>query len=164
VEFHGNSCNNTVYENRIDNNADGMIFYYDSNNNTVYNNTIAFNRNLGIYFKGASNNRFFRNDIVENSDQTVCWYCTNIWDNGTQGNYWSDYNGTDTDGDGIGQEPYLILTLHLDGEHYDTDNYPRVDEFKIPEFPSWSILVAGLSIVLILSIIFRQKIKKGRKT
>jgi hypothetical protein len=34
----------------------------------------------------------------------------------------------------------------------------------IPEFPSWSILVFGLSIVFILSIIFRQRIKKGRKT
>ncbi len=34
----------------------------------------------------------------------------------------------------------------------------------IPEFPSWTILVAWLSVVLILSIIFRQKIKKNRKT
>ena len=159
VEFHGNSCNNTVYENLIDNNADGMIFYYDSNNNTVYNNTIAFNRNLGIYFKGASNNRFFGNDIVENSDQTVCWYCSNFWDNGTQGNYWSDYNGTDTDGDGIGQEPYRILTLHLDGEHYDIDNYPVVDEFKIPEFPSWTILPLLIAATFV-GVIIRYGIRK----
>ncbi|WGM89866.1 MAG: kelch repeat-containing protein [Candidatus Bathyarchaeum tardum] len=34
----------------------------------------------------------------------------------------------------------------------------------IPEFPSLSILVAGVSVVLILSVFFRQKIKKGRKT
>jgi len=33
----------------------------------------------------------------------------------------------------------------------------------IPEFPSWTILVAGLSVVLILSIIFLQRIKKKRK-
>ena len=33
----------------------------------------------------------------------------------------------------------------------------------IPEFPSWTILVAGLSVVLILSIIFPQRIKKKRK-
>ncbi|WNZ29055.1 MAG: hypothetical protein IAX21_10550 [Candidatus Bathyarchaeota archaeon] len=33
----------------------------------------------------------------------------------------------------------------------------------IPEFPSWTVLVAGLSVVLILSVFFRQRIKKGRK-
>ena len=33
----------------------------------------------------------------------------------------------------------------------------------IPEFPSWTILIAGLSVVLILSIIFLQRIKKKRK-
>ena len=158
VEFHGNSCNNTVYENHVDNNADGMIFYYDSNNNTVYNNTIAFNSNSGIFFRGSSNNRFFRNDIVQNEQQTICWYCTNIWDNGRQGNYWSDYNGTDADGDGVGQEPYLILTLHLDGEHYDADNYPVVDEFKIPEFPSWTPLLIITVALVVVAMIYRRRL------
>ena len=27
---------------------------------------------------------------------------TNFWDNGCEGNYWSNYNGTDTDNDGVG--------------------------------------------------------------
>jgi regulation of enolase protein 1 (concanavalin A-like superfamily) len=41
----------------------------------------------------------------------------------------------------------------------------KTNEYGIvPEFPSWSILVAWLSIVLILSIILRQRIQKGRKT
>jgi hypothetical protein len=26
----------------------------------------------------------------------------NFWDNGCEGNYWSNYNGTDLDGDGVG--------------------------------------------------------------
>jgi nitrous oxidase accessory protein NosD len=40
----------------------------------------------------------------------------NIWDNGypSGGNYWSDYNGTDSNGDGIGDTPYVIDANNLE--------------------------------------------------
>ena len=38
----------------------------------------------------------------------------NAWDDGRQGNYWSDYHGADVDGDGLGDTPYAILSLGLD--------------------------------------------------
>ena len=100
-----------------------MIFY-NSYNNLIYDNVIALNEGSYIYFRGASNNQFFRNDITENNGSVVCWYCTNIWDKEEEGNYWSNYNGTDPDGDGIGNTHYSILTLHLSGEDYDYDKYP----------------------------------------
>ena len=111
-----------------------MIFY-SSFNNSIHDNVIAFNYHLGLYFDGCSQNKFFRNDIVDNDDQTICWYCSNIWDNAIEGNYWSDYNGTDTNSDGIGDEPYQILTLHLSGESYDTDNFPLMRPVIIPVSP-----------------------------
>jgi parallel beta-helix repeat protein len=159
IEFHGESNNNTVFENYIVNNADGMIFY-SSFNNSIYDNVIAFNYHLGLYFRGCSQNKFFRNDIVENDDQTICWYCSNIWDNGSQGNYWSDYNGTDTDGDGVGDDPYQILTLHLSGESYDNDNYPLMEPIVIPEFPSLFFLVAGFFVVTLVLIAYRIGFKQ----
>jgi parallel beta-helix repeat protein len=162
LEFHGSSNNNTVFENWIVDNADGMIFY-NSYNNSIYDNVIAFNSNSGIYLEGASYNHFFRNDIVENSDQTICWYCTNIWDNRIQGNYWSDYNGTDNDEDGIGEESYLILTLSFTGESYDTDNYPLVEPETIPEYPSWTPLLIALVGMVAIIFVFRYKLRKQRR-
>ena len=123
INFHGNSSHNNIYENNISVNGNALIFY-NSYHNLVHDNSIRNNRGSYIYFRGASSNQFFRNDFIENNGSIVCWYCTNIWDNGVEGNYWSDYNGTDPDGNGIGNIAYSILTLHLSGEDYDYDNYP----------------------------------------
>ena len=60
-------------------------------------------------------------------------------------------------------------TLYAIGGRPDTANFLAVNEKYtpigyIPEFPSWSILVFGLSVVLILSVSFRHRIKKGSKS
>jgi len=49
------------------------------------------------------------------------------------GNYWSDYNGTDANHDGIGDTPYVIDTKNA-------DNYPLMTPYIIPEFPAFLIL------------------------
>jgi len=161
IEFHGNSNNNSVYENWIVDNADGMIFY-NSFNNSIYDNVIAFNRNSGIFFRGSSQNNFFRNDIVDNDNQVMCMYGTNIWDNGIEGNCWSNYNGTDNDGDGIGDEPHYIPTYQIQtGEDYDVDNYPLVEPTIIPEFPSWTpMLFLLITVTVALSIYSRRLAKR----
>ena len=61
-------------------------------------------------------NIFYYNSFVNNTRHVYDCECTdpywiqhlNIWDNGTSGNYWSDYSGIDTNEDGIGDTPYSI--------------------------------------------------------
>jgi hypothetical protein len=47
---------------------------------------------------------------------------TNFWDNGKEGNYWSSYNGTDDNRDGIGDTPYVVV-------ENDADRYPLMQPF-----------------------------------
>jgi parallel beta-helix repeat protein len=160
IEFHGNSDNNRVYENWIVDNADGMIFC-NSYNNSIYDNVIAFNRNSGIFFSLSAQNKFFRNDIVDNYNQVVCMYGTNVWDNGSVGNYWSDYNGTDNDADGIGDEPHYIPTYQIQtGEDYDIDNYPLMEPTIIPEFPSWTLMPLLLVTITVALSIYKRRLAK----
>jgi parallel beta-helix repeat protein len=160
IEFHGNSSYNMVHENWIVNNADGIIFYY-SDNNSIHDNVIAFNSNSGIFLKGSSQNSFFRNDIVDNDEQVMCMWGTNIWDNGSEGNYWGDYNGTDNNDDGIGDEPYHIFTYQIEsGVDYDVDNYPLIEPLMIPEFPSWTLLLVMLVVVLVVVVVYRRALGK----
>ena len=52
----------------------------------------------------------------------------NQWDNGAKGNYWKDYNGSDYNGDGIGDTPYRLYENNQ-------DNYPLMNPVEAPEIP-----------------------------
>lgn len=99
------SFNNLIKNNTISSNFDG-IFLYSSQNNTFLVNAIL-NNSCGIYIVLSSNNIIYHNNF-ENTVQVSSSESKNIWSYGDEGNWWSNYFGQDLNGDGIGDEPYVI--------------------------------------------------------
>ena len=73
-----------------------------------------------------------------------------FWDNDGEGNYWDDYAGSDDNGDGVGDTPYII-------DENNQDNFPLMEPVIIPEFPSWTILPLFLTATLI-GIVVRKRL------
>jgi hypothetical protein len=126
--------NNTFYANHLENNTIGIRIGYDQTD-------IA--RQFG---PSAANNIVFHNNFVNNTQQGVDydWLGTNHWDNGKEGNYWSDYNGTDMNSDGIGDTPYTLseaISFYAQSTK-STDRYPLIAPFDISsitiQLPEWA--------------------------
>jgi len=141
ISFYYSSAN-IVSSNTITGNNDGVSFY-SSSANVVSDNTITSNY-YGISLDYSSANIVSSNTITENyygihftlysSNNTIChnnfnntchvWSdSTNVWNDSNEGNYWSNYTGQDTNGDGIGDTPYVINMGNQ-------DNYPLMGMFS----------------------------------
>jgi len=100
---------NSIVNNKISNNSNNGI-HVKSSNNIFINNNIS-NNNHGIYFftDSSNNNLLYHNNLINNlinafDGGTNTWYNTTL----QEGNYWDDYIGSDSNGDGIGDTPYDI--------------------------------------------------------
>ncbi len=132
---------NRVTNNKIyDNNGDGIRL---GSSNRVTNNEIYDNNGDGIHLSGSSN-CIYLNDFVSNGRNVYSHKSDNLWNSpmeisyiyegtnytGYLGNYWSDYEGTDTDRDGIGDTPYDIYEPHDEGKEDDFDYHPLMRSFE----------------------------------
>jgi parallel beta-helix repeat protein len=124
----------------------GVTFINSSKN--IFNDNNITNQSKGISFTNSSNNIICHNNFVNNqvqvddayADERRHWlppylqsFSVNAWDNGEEGNYWSDYTGNDPNHNGIGDSAYIINANN-------TDRYPLMEPatkpIAIPEFPT----------------------------
>jgi nitrous oxidase accessory protein NosD len=140
-------------------NINGIALYFSGSNDIISDNNFQ-NNNQGIRYNGVStnfyNNAFYLNNF-HNAVNVQIGFITppppSRWDNGSAGNYWSDYNGTDSNGDGVGDTPYIIQSTY---ENYTTrqnvtvneaqDNYPLMNPVEtsniasdVPQLPTTTI-------------------------
>jgi parallel beta-helix repeat protein len=133
------NCNNITVENLDLSNTSVGVELLKTRNSKISNNTVCNNWH-GILLSGSSNNKIYLNNFMNNSYNGYSYGSNNnIWNstekityihNGTTyksylGNYWSDYNGTDADGDGIGDIHYSIYS-----EKDERDDYPLMTPFE----------------------------------
>lgn len=118
---------NNVTSNR---NRGGVALNIAGSNNTFVTNFITDNA-VGITFSGsdADGNTFYANNFIDNTENTkiTLTVYTETWDNGTIGNYWSDYtakypHAVEMDNTGVWNIPYVI-------DSKNTDYYPVTRPF-----------------------------------
>jgi hypothetical protein len=151
-----NANNNVVYENNIlTTTADyGVHIVENSSHNIIHsNNILALLNDVEINSKSAESNTFYHNNFLikyRNEPARLYTYnltLVNFWDNGKEGNYWENYNGTDANGDGIGDTPYIIDADNV-------DRYPLMAPFDVendtivlpPPEPFPTILIAAAAV------------------
>jgi parallel beta-helix repeat protein len=162
--------NNTITGNGVSDNIVGILL--SGSNETVTKNYIA-NNQRGLFFGFNNigdiipsdiviNHNDFENNIVQLNGCECKDYniseAPHSWDDGRQGNFWSDYNGTDVNNDGVGDTRYVIDVLNQ-------DRYPLMQTpVKIPipatEIPIELVVLGISAFVVIVAVVFVYRKRK----
>jgi len=108
----GANDNQILYTNTFDNDV-GIDIRINSRENVITHCNIYGNNHGAYVWQNSNNNRIYLNNFWKN-DVDAIDDSNNTWDNNGEGNYWDDYTGVDTNGDGIGDTPYTVSSGNMD--------------------------------------------------
>jgi parallel beta-helix repeat protein len=120
----------TISGNRITHCNGAAIRLHESGSNRIFGNYVVENMYAIAEGYFSADNIFYHNDFVHNTrliiDETPQAPSSgDDLNNSCEGNYWSDYHGTDTNGDGVGDTPFIIDSSRI-------DYYPLVNLYWNP--------------------------------
>ena len=173
----GNKITGPAYQNFSG--SEGIAFFRNCSNNIIFGNSITGFRGQAIrtVWSWCSNNTFYGNYFANNGfavalqEETVnnIFYGNTfaidscnisgladlaLWDNGTIGNFWGDYKGKDSNGDGIGDTPYIINSIKWNNNVRGPvsfvagqDNYPLMEYY---DFEQGAVVVPQTEPVLVI--------------
>jgi nitrous oxidase accessory protein NosD len=131
---------NNVTKNYISDNRQGLFFGFEQ-----------IDDNVGVIPSDISiaDNSFIKNEVQLSG--CICKIynfseAKHAWDNGEIGNYWSNYNGTDSNHDGIGDSPYVIDPLNM-------DNYPLIQSPASPPKVATPLPVGLIAVAVAVPVI-----------
>ncbi|MDH5266393.1 MAG: right-handed parallel beta-helix repeat-containing protein [Candidatus Bathyarchaeota archaeon] len=117
------STYNLISDNTVVDSPQGIALSYNCDHNTVKGNTVFSSSVGGIVMGGAQNNTIFHNNLLSARAAWSYGDASNFWDSGREGNFWSDYPGSDQNRDGIGDTPYVI-------DERNRDQHPLMGAFN----------------------------------
>ena len=135
-----------VFGNNLTENSESGM-YFGASDSIVASNNFTQGK-YGIYFTSyfaaPNNNTFYDNNFVDNTVPvgTSSTYNVQFWDNGSVGNFWSSFNGTDSNGDGIADSPYTAYAGNIDN-HPLTASYVLAQGVLAPALPATPKAVDG---------------------
>lgn len=117
--------NGTIESNTLSRCATGILV--EGSGHALFGNRISA-CDLGLENAlGSTGNRYYLNSFLGNLRQARNDHPDgNLWDDGSRGNYWSDYSGGDADRNGIGDRGYEIQPGSV-------DRYPLMQPFHFPD-------------------------------
>lgn len=130
--FVWTSLYSAIQDSIVNSNEFGIHLPPRASANNITRNMICCNTHTGIYIHGkcyGGCSVFYQNNIINNSIQADSAIQADsdddlhLWDNGVEGNYWSDYSGSDLDGNGVGDTPHNVSTVDYQ------DNYPLMEPY-----------------------------------
>lgn len=106
--YFNNISMSTISNNSINQTSNTAVNLTNrSHNNIIYNNTYN-NNSISINITFSQDNTIYNNTFLNSTTYHAFDNATNTWNTTTHGNYWDDYNGTDSNNDDIGETVHTI--------------------------------------------------------